>query len=181
MSAICICGVCIPYNAVIPVLLLLLKPIWEWIKKMLGMEGKVKSDDKIVAGEQSCCSSKDKCEFKQKKKSGSFPKKHFYLDKAEDLPLILEDACCTILKFTAQWCKPCKKIEPLFDSLSESSNYSTVNFVSVDVDKHEEIAAANHVVGIPLFVFYRGTKEFARMQGADETELKEFLAKSCSC
>ena len=145
MSVFCICGVCVPYNAIWPFLLLALRPIWDWLKKVLGMESKSSTCDDAKG---SCCSSADKA---VKKKSGTFPEQHFALAEAENLPgmwtegvrvlrwvspaplysitliphllsifllllppAILDDASMTVLKFTATWCKPCKKIEPAF-------------------------------------------------------------------
>jgi hypothetical protein len=86
MAVFCICGVCIPYNAIWPFLLLALRPLWDWLKKVLGMETKGSSadnqkNDTTVGG--SCCSGADKS---TKKKSSAFPQEHFDLTEADTLP-----------------------------------------------------------------------------------------------
>ena len=62
------------------------------------------------------------------------------------------------------------------DALSRSPEYaSCANFVSVDVDEFDDVAASHSVVGVPVFVAYRGTKEHSRLQGSDKAELEAFL------
>jgi len=61
------------------------------------------------------------------------------------------------------------------DAISRTAAYAHVHFVSVDVDKFEDIAAAHSIVGVPVFVAYRGQKEHSRLQGSGEEELKAFL------
>ena len=36
MALLCICGVCIPYSALWPLLLLILKPIYDYFQKLFG-------------------------------------------------------------------------------------------------------------------------------------------------
>lgn len=43
-----------------------------------------------------------------------------------------------LVDFFATWCGPCKMIAPVLEKLS--AQYSTVNFVKVDVDESGDIA-----------------------------------------
>lgn len=84
----------------------------------------------------------------------------------------------TIVRFTAKWCKPCKAIEPLFNELAVA-NRSTINFLSVDVDEFDTIAAENGAISIPLFVCFQNGKFVDKLSGKDDEKLKKFVS-SCS-
>jgi thiol-disulfide isomerase/thioredoxin len=49
----------------------------------------------------------------------------------------------------ADWCMPCKILAPLYDTLAKDHK-EKANFYRVDVQKHQDIAAAFKVQGIPL-------------------------------
>ena len=189
--AFCFCGVCIPYNAIWPIILIAAKYLWDWVQvHVLGREVKaekgkagVKDDAKSEAG-ASCCSGKAEvsdCAAKNKSsgtssvKSSTYPASHFYLTEEHDLSAILKDAP-TVLKFTASWCKPCKKMEPFVDVLSRQEEYRHIHFVSVDVDENEDVMTEYSVTGIPVFVCMHGELEHSRMTGADEGKLIQLLS-----
>jgi thiol-disulfide isomerase/thioredoxin len=80
----------------------------------------------------------------------------------------------TFAKFTAEWCKPCKATEPVFLELAEDKKDHAV-FVNVDVDKHDEIAAENHAVVIPLIVCYKDGQKIDRHTGKDTEQMRLFV------
>ncbi len=61
-----------------------------------------------------------------------------------------------VVDFYATWCGPCKKMEPVMESLKK--NYSgKANFVRVDVDKNPDLSAKYKITGIPaIFIFKKG-------------------------
>lgn len=59
-----------------------------------------------------------------------------------------------VVQFTAPWCKPCKKIAPVFDSLADGP---CMTFARLDIDELAEAAAAAGVSAIPAFHVYRDT------------------------
>jgi len=85
-----------------------------------------------------------------------------------DVPIIVD--------FTASWCKPCKKIAPFFEALSES--YDAI-FVKVDVDELDELATECKVSMMPTFVAFRGGEIVDSTAGAQEESL-ELLVKKIS-
>ena len=230
MAAICFCGVCIPYNAIWPIILIAAKYVervvsivlcvlclsrlspppttltnplhpsythhdyrylWDWFQvHVLGREVKPKAKAvngvAAAAGTSSCCSDKDTATKSCANlrgtatgKSDKYPATHFYLTEEHNLSDILTDAP-TLLKFTASWCKPCKKVEPFVDELSRQEEYKHIHFVSIDVDEHEDIMSEYSVTGIPVFVCMHGEREFSRMTGADEGKLMELLQAAYS-
>ncbi len=179
--AFCFCGVCIPVNAIWPLVLIAFKYIWDWFQvNLLGKEASKASANSVKSksvetdndGRKGESSKKECC-----KDCNKFPKTHFYLEKEHDLKDILLDAPC-ILKFTASWCKPCKKIEPLFEELSKTPEYGNVHFVSVDVDEFEEIQNDYHVLKIPCLIALHGEKEHSRISGSDPEKICEFVAEA---
>jgi thiol-disulfide isomerase/thioredoxin len=184
MSCLCIGPICIPYNAIWPFLLLALKPLWEWLQKLAGVAPKKSSSTSLPAAtadaftggkEQSCCCTSTDKTAEMKKKSAAFPATHFELSQEQDLRAVISDSF-TVVKMTASWCKPCKLIAPTFEALSRSEPYaSSVHFVSVDVDAHEQLMTEHSVLALPTFLAFRGGKEHSRMSGADEDKLTEFI------
>jgi thioredoxin 1 len=61
-----------------------------------------------------------------------------------------------VVDFYATWCGPCKKMEPVMESLKK--NYSgKATFVRVDVDKNPDLSAKYKITGIPaIFIFKKG-------------------------
>ena len=72
----------------------------------------------------------------------------------------------TIVKFTADWCGPCKMMNPVLEEIEKSYD-GKLDIFNVDVDKEHEAAAAFGIRSIPNMIFLPadgGTPE--RMVGA---------------
>ena len=81
-----------------------------------------------------------------------------------------------ILKFTATWCGPCKRVQPvvnkLFNSLPEDFYY-----IEVDIDAGKSIANAMRIRSVPTMMNYKnGMGEFM-VVGGDEDKIKNFFSK----
>ena len=50
-------------------------------------------------------------------------------------------------------------------------------FVKVDVDEADDIAAACAIRAMPTFHFYRGGQKIEEMMGADQNKLTSLIAK----
>ena len=81
----------------------------------------------------------------------------------------------TILKFSADWCGPCKRISPLFESLSKDTKYSNIYFAEVDVDIAQDVCKEYEIEGLPTFVLFEKDKEISRFSGANETKLRNLV------
>jgi thioredoxin-like negative regulator of GroEL len=77
-----------------------------------------------------------------------------------DTPAVL-DKTCYILRFTADWCKPCAEFAPIFTEVAAryqpTLETAHVAFQVVDVDQKPEFTQGLQVTGIPTTViFYLG-------------------------
>jgi thioredoxin 1 len=92
-----------------------------------------------------------------------------------------------ILKFTATWCKPCKKIKPLVDLWFQKLPTNVV-IVELDIDDTVDLYASlkskKMVNGIPVLLAYYepSAREAAHwfipsdsVTGADEPKVNEFF------
>lgn len=39
-----------------------------------------------------------------------------------------------ILKFSAQWCMPCKMMKPIFKEVSKDEKYKNIDFIEIDIE-----------------------------------------------
>jgi len=85
----------------------------------------------------------------------------------------LIDTSPCVVKFTAVWCNPCKRISPTYSKLAESYGES-INFLEVDIDIADEISNVEDIKSIPLFLFYSGGKKLnLHVLGCNEDSLVE--------
>ena len=86
------------------------------------------------------------------------------------------DSPKAVVYFTASWCPPCKRIAPIFESLSKE--FSGITFAKVDVDNVPEAASANFVRSVPTFQFRVGKQVLTEVNDLVLSTISGF--KSCS-
>ncbi len=69
-----------------------------------------------------------------------------------------------LVDFGAEWCPPCKKMEPVLDAL-QKENPSRFNLIKVDGGIDIDVMKAIQVTAIPTFIIYKNGKETWRKQG----------------
>jgi thioredoxin 1 len=67
------------------------------------------------------------------------------------------------VKFGAEWCGPCKKLEPNFLKIEEE--FSNVKFMTVDVDQIPSIAQKYRIRTLPTILLLKNNKEINRING----------------
>lgn len=72
-----------------------------------------------------------------------------------------------IVKYTASWCQPCKKIAPLYKELSDK--YQNLNFFEIDLDS--EAGMNCNVQSVPTFIFIKNGEMYAEIVGCDKNLL----------
>lgn len=91
---------------------------------------------------------------------------------AEYHELIAGDAC--VVKFTAEWCGPCKRIAPIYEKFANDHG-NLIKFLQVDIDSAPEITHEESIQSVPMFMFYYyGAKnKDLEVRGASSTALIE--------
>lgn len=172
MASLCICGFCIPYSVLWPMILFVLKQVWDFFR---GKDAKSKKE----AANVSTAEGNQTNDTPSMMKESAF---HGYLGDLNDMEQYqkLKDNCrhsnaIFILKFTAKWCKPCQALTPLFEKIVNEQR-EQVYAVSVDVDDFDELGAKYHAVLLPMMVALQNGKEIGRFRGKEESELRSFVA-----
>jgi len=74
-----------------------------------------------------------------------------------------------ILDFWAEWCGPCKFMEPIIEELEKELG-SRVQIEKINVDENQERTAQYQVMSIPTYIFLKDDKEVDRIIGATGKE-----------
>jgi thioredoxin 1 len=192
MSLCCIGGVCIPYTALLPLIAMAL----QWIARPLAKMGLLPAFIAIRLGiplnannessekSCSCCSSTTAAESETTSLADTDSNtadagQVLVLKTREEYSKLVSSNATVFIKFTAEWCKPCKIIQPIYESLAASTAASApknpVRFTIVDVDELESVSAENKVAMMPTFVAYRNGVKVSSMSGSNEEKLKAFV------
>lgn len=67
---------------------------------------------------------------------------------------VLQAAGPVLVDFSATWCGPCKKLEPVVHEIA-TEFAGRVKVVKVDVDKSPATAAQFAVMSVPTLIFFR--------------------------
>ena len=77
-----------------------------------------------------------------------------------------------LIDFYADWCAPCKMMEPVVEKLKNEG----INVVKIDTEKDAEMVQYFDINSIPTFVAIKDGKEVGRAIGAfPEKKLRELL------
>ena len=69
-----------------------------------------------------------------------------------------------LVDFWATWCQPCRMMVPVLES-AEQQLGDKINFVKVDVDEQQQLAAEFDIMSIPTLVVFKDGKPVKRMSG----------------
>jgi thioredoxin 1 len=72
-----------------------------------------------------------------------------------------------VVEFTAPWCRPCERIEPLLAALAEEHG---LRFVKLDVDANVRTAARYGVLSLPTTALFVAGEAVAVVAGAQRRE-----------
>lgn len=74
------------------------------------------------------------------------------------------------VRFTADWCGPCKQFAPTFDSVSNEFPELSVGTVNVGPEEGQALAQAYGILGIPAVIFLKKGQVIQLMAGNQPTE-----------
>lgn len=100
--------------------------------------------------------------------------KHQYTENLDYTAMSYEQP--VLMKFSAEWCAPCKNFGPIIDSVAEELALSVVE---VDIDQHFDLARMYSVRSVPTTVLINGGEMQANHVGTmSATQLKDFLSRN---
>ncbi|WP_227130711.1 thioredoxin [Halorubellus salinus] len=80
-----------------------------------------------------------------------------------------------LVDFYADWCGPCKMVEPVVEALHEDG---TAVVAKVDIDEHQALAQRQNVRGVPTMLLYVDGTPVERVVGAkDKASLEALVAQ----
>jgi rhodanese-related sulfurtransferase len=89
----------------------------------------------------------------------------------DDLNKSITSSKFVLVDFGAEWCPPCKKMEPVLKSL-QANNPNKFVLVKVDGGKDEAILKQYNVTALPVFIVFKDGKQVWRRDGtAEEKEI----------
>lgn len=84
----------------------------------------------------------------------------------------------TLIDFYADWCGPCKRMNPILDSVANRLK-DQVTVAKVNVDSSPNLSAKFGVRGIPMFVLVKDGKLLKKVTGSKaESELINFATST---
>lgn len=70
-----------------------------------------------------------------------------------------------LIDFWAEWCGPCKMMNPVLESLAQDLE-GTITVAKVNVDENPEIAKRYNIRGIPTLMLFSNGEPIAQRSGA---------------
>jgi len=100
-----------------------------------------------------------------------------YIGNMEEWKALMETSKskAVIIDFTASWCPPCKMIAPIFEKLAEET--PQVEFVKVDVDDANDVAAFCGIQTMPTFQIFKDGSKVGEIGGANPGGLNVLVSK----
>ncbi|QLH83456.1 thioredoxin [Halosimplex pelagicum] len=75
--------------------------------------------------------------------------------------------------FHADWCGPCKALEPVVERIAETT---AATVAKVDVDANQQLASSYGVRGVPTLVLFAGGEQVEQVVGAQpEPQLRALV------
>jgi len=78
--------------------------------------------------------------------------------------MVQQSGSVVLVDFGADWCPPCRKMQPVLDALKEKYG-SKLNIIRIDAGQQSEIMKQMNLPAIPVFILYKNGKEVFRKNG----------------
>jgi thioredoxin 1 len=84
-----------------------------------------------------------------------------------------------VIKFSAEWCAPCKAMIPTIESLKKKYDAiieSNVSIMSIDIDENPEMASKYKIKSIPTTIFIKNDEVVEKRSGVlNEAQIEEII------
>ena len=78
---------------------------------------------------------------------------------------VLQSDTPVLVDFWAEWCAPCRKVEPLLEEIAGEMG-DKVRIVKLNIDENPETARAYRVMSVPTLTVFKGGEPVQSVAGA---------------
>ena len=78
---------------------------------------------------------------------------------------VLQSDKPVLVDFWAEWCVPCRKVEPLLEEIAGEMG-DRVQIVKLNIDENPETARAYRVMSVPTLTMFKGGQPVSSVAGA---------------
>ena len=106
-------------------------------------------------------------------KSEGKPTEPVHVESAQHLQELVEEYDVVLVDFWAEWCGPCKMLEPTVEELAAETEAVVLK---VDIDEHQDLAREEGIRSVPTLQFYADGEQVKRVIGVqDKADLEAII------
>jgi len=103
------------------------------------------------------------------------PNEPIHVESTEEFNEVVESHDVVLADFYADWCGPCKMLEPIVEELAADTDAAVAK---VDVDAHQQLASQYQVRGVPTVIVFAGGEVAEQVVGVrDESHYRSLLER----
>ncbi|WP_377889026.1 thioredoxin family protein [Alkalihalobacillus sp. R86527] len=99
------------------------------------------------------------------------------IESKQSYDALINDSQVTILKYEANWCPDCKRLDLFIEDIMKEHNDK--KWAQIDIEQFPEITEDNEVMGIPSLLVYKNGKKVGHLHSANTKnpdQVKEYLS-----
>lgn len=100
------------------------------------------------------------------------------INNIQDFTENINNKNLVVIKFSANWCRPCKQIMPFYHYLEKK--YDQVIFCEINIEMCEDICNICNITTIPTFCFFRDGTFLRKECSANEKNLENAIIELCA-
>jgi thioredoxin 1 len=99
-----------------------------------------------------------------------------HVESESHLQELVNDHDVVLVDFWAEWCGPCKMLEPTIEALATETD---ALMAKVDIDEHQALAQQYRVQGVPTLYLFKNGEPVEQMVGVqDKGTLQQKIANA---
>jgi len=95
------------------------------------------------------------------------PSEPIHVESAEHLSELVEDNAIVLVDYYADWCGPCKMLEPTVEEIAAETDAVVLK---VDIDALQELAQDRGIQSVPTLEFYANGEQAERLIGVQDKD-----------